>query len=135
MRLLYEKFVILFSYEIGCLYSAFLVDIISPVGRTTEYQGTLRLSGPAMDLAVEQLHQQYGNAFQIRHTYIYEINSTSCERQADSMVDSSEKFYFLDKEPSIQLISNYSFQVHYIKLPLNQGLIVSLSCLMTCRTA
>ena len=89
---------LLFLSEMGS--SDFLVDIISPVSITTEYLGHLRVTGPAMDLAVDQLRERYGRVFQVRHTYIYDKNAMNCDTQADSMDDMLSKFYYKDKPQS-----------------------------------
>ena len=84
----------------GIKSSDFLVDIISPVSITMEYLGHLRVTGPAMDLAVEQLRERYGSVFQVRHTYIFNKSATSCDVQAYDMDDMLSKFYYKDKLPS-----------------------------------
>ena len=79
---------------------AFLVDIITPASLTTEYFGSLRLTGPASDMAVEYLREQYGHVYQIRQNYIYDKNAKNCGDQADFMEDMLAKFFYKQKPPS-----------------------------------
>ena len=93
--------------------ATFLVDIISPISATTEFLGSLRLTGPAIDMGVEYLGKQYSEIFRVRHKYIYDRNAASCAQQADSIEDMLSRFYYKIKSTSNATVVIFPGTVQY----------------------
>ncbi|XP_055350900.1 uncharacterized protein LOC129597405 [Paramacrobiotus metropolitanus] len=76
------------------LVAAFSVDIVTLGNINLQTLGSLPLSGPAIDLAVEELRTVYKDVFTVSHAYLYDRQAKTCEEVASVADDLVAGFYY-----------------------------------------